>query len=90
MTLKGEPALTTGIIVGLIGAIIAVGTAFGLNFSTDQVAAILGLTTVLSPFITALHIRGYVTPVSKTVDPTTTTSLPPGTQITLPPTKVST
>ncbi len=66
-----EPLYSSATVVALVGAIIALVTSFGLSLDTTQTAAILGLTTVLSPFIVAAINRSRVTAnknVALTVD----------------------
>lgn len=59
--MKGEPVLTA--ITGLVAASIALLAAFGVEFTTDQVAAILGW--VVAVYGVALIVRARVDPVSR-------------------------
>lgn len=53
-----EPA----IIIGLVQAVIALGAAFGLDLSPEQVGALLAATAAILAVVT----RSQVTPVAKT------------------------
>ena len=55
--IRREPALVTG----LLSALIALGTAFGLDLSAEQVGAITAVTVAVLAFVT----RSQVTPVVK-------------------------
>lgn len=63
--MQTEPAVTGGVIGTVVAAVITVVVAFGVHFTTQQTAAILGLVATLGPVFTALSVRGYVTPTSK-------------------------
>ena len=62
--IKGEPALFTG----LIGALIALGVAFGLKFTPEQVGAVMAIVSAGLAFVT----RSQVTPVVPAAVPETT------------------
>lgn len=53
--MKTEPAL----IVSFVTALIGLGVAFGLDLSTEQIAAIMAVVTILAGVL----IRSKVTPV---------------------------
>lgn len=55
--IKNEPAL----VAGLVQAALALAVAFGLHLSSEQVAAILGVTGA----VLALVVRGRVVPTRK-------------------------
>ena len=57
-----EPLLTRAGIVAVVGAVLTFATSFGLDLDAGQTAAILGLVTVLSPFVLAAWARRKVTP----------------------------
>jgi hypothetical protein len=63
--IKNEPALVTG----LVEAVIALVTGFGLHLSAGQIAGIMALTAALL----ALFVRTQVTPV-RTLKPTRPTN----------------
>lgn len=54
--IQREPALVTGI----VGALIALGVAFGLDLTGEQIGAIMAVTTA----VLALVTRAQVTPVA--------------------------
>jgi len=60
-----EPALTTGSLVALVTAILALLVAFGAQITTEQREAILGLVAVVAPVAVAVLIRPHVIPVAK-------------------------
>ena len=59
--IRAEPALA----LGLVGSLIALLTAFGLDLSADKTAALMGFTSVMLGLVT----RSLVTPVTP-ADPT--------------------
>lgn len=61
-----EPLLSAAGITAVVTAAITLLTAFGLDLTTDQTAAILGAVAVVGPIAVALVTRGKVTP---TADP---------------------
>ncbi len=63
--MKNEPVLVTGGVAAIVAALITLGLAFGLSLNKDQIAAILGLLTVITPIIAGLIARGHVVPVGK-------------------------
>lgn len=60
--MKNEPALTVAGIAAAVGAVITLLVAFGLELSEKQVAAILGLVTIVGPLVAGYFTRGKVTP----------------------------
>ena len=62
MIFKREPAL----ILGLVGAVIALVIAFGLELSSEQVGGIMAGTSALLAVVT----RSQVTPVAKVITQT--------------------
>jgi hypothetical protein len=58
--LSTEPVLTLTVIYGVIGALVILLAAFGLNISQDKVHAIEGFVGVVFPLVAALHIRSIV------------------------------
>lgn len=62
MIFKREPAL----ILGFVGAVIALVIAFGLDLSSEQVGGIMAGTTALLALVT----RSQVTPTVKVVSQT--------------------
>ena len=56
--------ITTAAITSLVGAIIALLISFGVTLTGEQQAAIMGLVTVLSPWIVALVGRATTTPLA--------------------------
>lgn len=61
--MKNEPAVTVASLTAVVTALLALLTAFGLNLSQDQTAAILGVVAVLAPLVSGFITRGKVTPV---------------------------
>jgi hypothetical protein len=57
-----EPLVTVASITALIGALIGLVVAFGVDLTGDQQTAILGLTTVAAPLLVAALVRSKVTP----------------------------
>jgi hypothetical protein len=49
--LNDEPVLTAATISAAVGALLTLLVAFGVSFSTAQIAAIMGVLTVGGPFI---------------------------------------
>lgn len=60
--MKNEPAITVASITAAVSAAIALLTAFGLNLSTEQTAAILGVVAVVGPLVAGYFTRAKVTP----------------------------
>jgi hypothetical protein len=75
--MKTEPIISTTFFGIAATAIIAVLTEFGLDLTTGQTAALLGLVAVVSQVIVALVARTKVTPNAKVVE----TVEPDGTRI---------
>lgn len=59
-----EPLVTNGSIIAIITAVLALVVAFGVDLTTDQQVAILGVTATVVPVVLALVTRGQVTPVA--------------------------
>lgn len=64
-TVQDEPVITGSFIQSLVGAVLALLIAFGVNLTDLQTAAILGVFIVLAPVITGLFQRSRVSPVSR-------------------------
>lgn len=62
--MKTEPLITTGVIVALVAATIALLRAFGVPISEEQQEAIKALLVVLAPILVAIIARSYVTPLA--------------------------
>lgn len=62
--MKTEPAITVGAITAGVTAALALLVSFGLNISTDQQTAILGVVAVLAPIVVGVVTRPKVTPVA--------------------------
>lgn len=60
-----EPVALTGAIVALITAGVSLLTAFGLDVSPEQTAAIIGVVVGVSGLVGAFLARRKVTPVAK-------------------------
>ena len=56
--IRREPALVTG----LVSAVVALGTSFGLHLTDEQVGAITAVTVAVMAFVT----RSQVTPTTTT------------------------
>jgi hypothetical protein len=52
-----EPSITLGIITAAIASVLALLTAFGVDFTKDQQVAILGIIAGLGPLVAAIAIR---------------------------------
>ncbi len=57
---SGEPALAVGGVTAVVGAVLALLVAFGLNLTAAQTAAVLGATTALAPLASGWFTRGRV------------------------------
>lgn len=68
--MKNEPAVTTGTIVAIVSALIAVIVAFGLPLTDEQQNAIIGAVSVIAPLVVAVVVRPRVTPNSKVINAT--------------------
>lgn len=58
--LSTEPVITLTAIYGVVGALLALLIAFGINIDPDKRDAILGVIGVVFPIVAALHIRSIV------------------------------
>jgi hypothetical protein len=63
--MKNEPLVTVATITALVTACIGLLTAFGLDLTSDQQTAILGVVAVVAPLVVAAFTRSKVTPVNK-------------------------
>lgn len=61
--MKNEPAVTVGTITAVVSALLTLLAAFGLDLSSDQTAAVVGVVAVLAPIVASLITRSKVTPV---------------------------
>lgn len=57
-----EPVMTAATIVSVVGAVVALLIAFGVDLSQQQQAAIVGLTNVVAPLVAAAVVRAKVSP----------------------------
>ena len=57
-----EPVLAAATIVSLVGSVVALLIAFGVDLTSQQQAAIVGLTNVVAPLVAALFVRAKVSP----------------------------
>lgn len=57
---SSEPLWTVGGITAAVTAVLALAVAFGLDLSTEQEAAILGVVAVVAPLIVTVIGRGRV------------------------------
>lgn len=55
-----EPALKVGTIVAAVGALIAAAAAFGFKLTPEQTAALMSVTTILAPLVSAWFTRSRV------------------------------
>lgn len=55
-----EPALKVGTIVAAVGLVLTLAVSFGLNLTPGQTEAILGLTTIAAPLLSAWFTRSRV------------------------------
>lgn len=60
--MQKEPVMLAATIVSLVGAVIALLIAFGVDLTQEQTAAIVGLTNVVAPLVAALFVRAKVSP----------------------------
>jgi hypothetical protein len=59
-----EPLVTAATVTALVTAVIGLVVAFGIDLSTEQQTAILGVVAVAAPLVVALFSRSKVTPVA--------------------------
>ncbi|MBT0771827.1 hypothetical protein KIH74_22995 [Kineosporia sp. J2-2] len=59
-----EPLITRAGLTSAVTAVIALLTAYGLDITDDQQAAILGIIAVAAPLIVAVTSRMLVTPIA--------------------------
>ena len=62
--IRREPALVTGI----VGALIALGVAFGLELTGEQTGAIMAFVSALLAVVTRSQVTPYVNVVERAVD----------------------
>ena len=61
-TMTKEPVMAAATIVSLVGSVVALLIAFGVDLTQEQQAAIVGLTNVVAPLVAAVIVRAKVTP----------------------------
>lgn len=66
--MSNTPLITTAAITSIVGAVIALLTAFGVSLTADQQAAILGFIAVLAPWVVALVGHNTTTPLANPKD----------------------
>ncbi|MDN4174747.1 hypothetical protein QWY28_17430 [Nocardioides sp. SOB77] len=62
-----EPALTVGTVTAAVTAVLALLVAFGLDLTSEQQAAILGVVGVLAPIVATVITRTKVSPANTVV-----------------------
>jgi hypothetical protein len=62
-----EPALTIGAISTAVAAILAALVAFGIDLTTSQQLAVLGVIATVGPLVVAWLTRGRVSPSASVV-----------------------
>lgn len=67
-TLRNEPVVSAAIITGLVGALLRLLIAFGIDISSEQVEAILDVVTLAAPVVGAFVARRFVTRNSAVVE----------------------
>lgn len=58
-----EPLVTVATLTALVSGVVGLLVAFGVNLTSDQEKAILGITAVVAPLVVAAFARRKVTPV---------------------------
>jgi len=66
--LNNQPLITTAAITSIVGALIALLTAFGVPLTPEQQAAIAGFALVVAPWVVALVGRQLTTPLANPQD----------------------
>lgn len=61
-TMQKEPVLTGATVLSLVTAIIGLLTAFGVDITADQKAAILTVVGIVAPIVVGLVVRSKVSP----------------------------
>lgn len=64
---RNEPVVSAAVITGIVGGILRLLIAFGIDITSEQVEAIVDLVTLLAPIVGALIARRFVYS-QKTVD----------------------
>jgi len=57
-----EPVLTGATLLALVGSVLTLLVAFGVDLDAQQQAAVLGLATVVAPLVVAVVVRAKVSP----------------------------
>ena len=65
MAATREPALTVGAVVALVGAVLTLLIAFGVDLTEEQQNAILRVVAIAAPLVAAVVTRRFVTPAEK-------------------------
>ena len=68
MSAQDRPLLTTASITGGVAAVITLLVAFGLNITSEQTAAILGVVGVVAPFVVWRLVTDKETANSRVVE----------------------
>ena len=61
--MNSEPVITGATILALVGAVVALLTAFGVDITAEQQKAILSAVAIAGPIVVGLVVRSKVTPV---------------------------
>ena len=72
-----QPIWTSAGITAAVTALLALFTAFGLELTSEQTAAILGVVNILAQLIVAVWLKGHVTDNAQVLEKVIT----PGSQI---------
>jgi len=65
---RNEPVVSAAVITGIVGALLRLLIAFGIDITGEQVEAILDIVTLAAPVIGALIARRFVTRNSAVVE----------------------
>lgn len=68
--MTNQPIINAAVITSVVGAFIALLTAFGIPITAEQQAAIMSLFAILAPFLVAWIANGKTTPLSNPRDAT--------------------
>lgn len=66
--IKNNPALFYSFVIGLVGAVVAVLIALGVNVTEELKAAILGLVTMVASILIGVFTRGAVVPFQNVLE----------------------